>query len=143
MMLSTFLLSSFLMAAEPCGVRLQAFSIWEDLEGNRIVEKHSVFPLGNWSDASAFEGVIVSRSEGPKMSLVIELKNSPNGRAIKTATFPFQAWERDAKSLVARGFNARQFLGNAGNGVYTMTVLKENEIVCRETHGIVSEGAYQ
>ncbi|MBX3039235.1 MAG: hypothetical protein KF789_00840 [Bdellovibrionaceae bacterium] len=136
----SLLLSSFLMAASPCGNKLQAFVVYEDLEKGKIVERHSLFNLMEWSDSSAFDGVVAPASSGSDLKLTFEVRPSLRSKAGNSWDFSFVPWSRDSKYLVAQNFSPAPLIGESA-GIFTITLKNGKNIVCQETHGISSEGS--
>lgn len=135
----SLLLSSFLMAASPCGNKLQAFVVYEDLEKGKIVERHSLFKLMEWSDSSAFDGVAAPSALGPNLTLTFEVRPSLRAKSGRSWDFSFASWSRDSKYQIAQNFSPAPLIGESA-GVFTVTLKKGKEILCQETHGISSEG---
>lgn len=136
----SLLLSSLLMAATPCGNKLQAYVVYEDLEKGKIVERHSLFNLMEWSDSSAFDGVAVPSSLGPDLTLTFEVRPSLKSKNGRSWDFSFAPWSRDSKYLTARNFSPGPLIGES-RGVFTVTLKKGKTVICEETHGISAEGS--
>ncbi len=135
----TLFLSTVLLASSPCGNRLQAFNTYEDLEQGRIVEKYSLFSVTDWSDASAFEGIVIKSSEDPGLGMTFELRKGLNSKAVRSWDFKFSAWPKNSKFLYAKDFPPAELMDGA-QGVYSLALKKGKEVLCKETHAISFEG---
>lgn len=125
--LALFFAPALARSAEPCGGQLRAFNIYEVMEEGKIEKRHALFPAMDWSDASAFHGIV---SPKPGLTLEVELE----GRSRQYALSP---WGRDPEYFVAAGFEAKKFFSNAESGSFFILRLKEKErAVCEERHEI-------
>jgi hypothetical protein len=116
-----------------CAGQLRGFNAYELMENEGIVEKFSVFEITNWSDASAFQGVVAPA--GKNLSLEVELKGGE--KTYRQGTFSFAPWEKDDSLAVAEGFQAKKFFKRAEPGMAFKLRLKENgKPVCEETKEI-------
>jgi hypothetical protein len=112
-----------------CTGQLRGFNVYELMEEGGIVEKFSVFELTDWSDASAFQGVVAPA--GKNLSLEVELIGKD--KVYRQASFSFAPWEKDGSLAVADGFQAKKFFKNAESGMAFKLRLKENgKPVCEE-----------
>lgn len=117
-------------ATEPCGDRLLAFNTYEVMGEEKIETRFSVFPLPDWSDASAFKGVV---SKSADATLEVELEG-------KKKDFVFETWDKDPSLFAAAGFRANKFFKNSESGAFFTLRLKENgRIVCEERREIFGD----
>lgn len=134
------LLSSLVLANTPtCGDRLRAFSTYEDLEKGQIVDKHSIYPIGLWSDASAFEGILIQKADAEGVKMIFELRPHPGSKAVRGWEYSFTPWSRDANYLIAKGFSPLSLMQDA-QGVFSVALKKGSTVICKDTHGISAEG---
>lgn len=118
------LLSPAARAADSCGDHLRAFNLYEVMEDDAIVAKHALFPVPEeWSDASAFHGVV---SDASDVSLEVMVEG-------KKKTFAFGPWDQDHSLFVAEGFRAKKILKNSELGAFFTLRLKRNgKTVCEK-----------
>lgn len=117
------------LAAEPCGNRLQAFNTYEMLNDERKIEKRiSVYPLPEeWSDASAFKGLLI---KAEATALEVELQG-------KKKSFPLTLWQKDGNLLQAEGFQAKKIFNNLESGEHFILRLKAGKTtICEERREI-------
>lgn len=114
-------------AAPPCGEQLLAFNTYEVMVEGETQARFSLFPLPEWSDASAFKGVVTKTSG---LTLEVELEG-------KKKEFDFEVWEKDPAYFAATEFKAKKFFKNKEYGAHFTLRLKQNEkVVCEERREI-------
>lgn len=127
------------MAADSCGTRLQAFNIYEELVDGRIVEKHSIFPVEDWSESSAFEGLLIKDSEDKDVQLSVEVKKTATGKVLRSADFSFAVWPRNRTYRESKQFVPADFF-RVAPGVFTLKLIQKKKTLCEDSYRIQREG---
>lgn len=118
--------------ATPCGDRLMGFNVYEELGNGSIADRHSLFEIIDWSDASSFEGVVVKKTEGEKLSLQVEVRAKMQGKVLAKKTFRFLPWKRDP-NYQAADFEARSFFDKKERkGFFVLRLLKGDQVLCED-----------
>ncbi|MBX3033093.1 MAG: hypothetical protein KF865_04145 [Bdellovibrionaceae bacterium] len=143
MMISLLFALSF-AHADPlpsCGSRLMAFNVYEQVVNNRIVEKHSVFEVGDWSDSSAFDGVVMKNSEDAALVLEVETRRNASGKPLSSKQYEFSPWESDPAYRTARHFDPREAFRAISHkgGAFVFRLLKNKTSQCEDLYVIARE----
>jgi hypothetical protein len=119
-------------AAPSCGDRLIAYTVYEEFENGKIQQKHSFFPVGDWSDASAFDGLLLS---GPTTASLDVVLRQQAKRTVKR--YSFSAWELDPAYSQAEGFAPKNFFKDADSGdSFTFRLKEDGKTACEDTYEI-------
>ena len=114
-------------AAPSCGNQVWGFNVYERLQNGKIVEKHSIFEIDDWSDHSSFQGIL----NKSKKDSTLEIEVRKEGNSIKTQSWPFKAWDLNAEYKEAKGFNAIAFFkGLNVDSYFVMRVKQGNKVIC-------------
>lgn len=119
-------------AAPSCGERLLGYTVYEELHEGEILKKHSVFPVGDWSDASLFEGILV---QGPTTASLDVVLRRQTKRVVKR--YSFAEWALDPAYSHAAKFDPKNFFKDADSGDSFILRLKEDgKAICEDSYNI-------
>lgn len=127
------------LAAEPpaCGNRVQAFNIYEVRIKGKLVMRHSIFSPGDWSDASAFEGILIRASDKADSVVFETRRNEADTAPLESTQDSLKPWSRDKKYKTPRKIKPLSLV-NRGAGSLRIELRKGTKILCRWT-GRVNE----
>lgn len=130
--IAIILLAAFLSTdalAGSCGARISAFNTYEDYDDKMNKEEGvTLFEPVEFSPHSAFEGLVVDKSEKPGTKLEIEVKKA---KSKKTKSFSLVPWKIKAEYLVADGLDAPAFIGFEP-GTYVLRLTLNGRTLCED-----------
>jgi hypothetical protein len=122
-----------------CGDRVQGFNIYETRDkAQKIIEKHTVLELADWTKHSTFEGLLVKKDE-PADSLEIEFKPALASQPASNMVSDFSIWDLDKNYKWAKKINPLTFLDEK-SGHITIRLKLKNETLCTQELRATSDG---
>lgn len=120
-----------------CKGILHGLNQWELIEKGKMIEKHTLFDVFEWSASSSFEMLAVKG--GPAdTQLEIEFRDSAKGPSKQKTALPLSAWDRDKNLRVTLDLFAGDLFSKHPKGVFTLRLLSGGRTFCEDTHPIES-----
>jgi hypothetical protein len=135
--LGALLLISLPAMAKPaaCGKRVQAFNEYEELgTDKKIVEKVSIFPVGEWSPDSAFEGLLVSAEEDPATKVEFETFKGKQKKRVMKRALAAHEWKERKDFRVVEDFKRGKdiFGGKYEAGSFVVRLTLNGKVLCED-----------
>lgn len=114
-----------------CEYVLFGFNEYEVLKNKAIESRFSVFSLIDYSQHSAYRGLLVTE---PDLSIKLEVDFKNKKKPRQTHQFGVERWGKDDRYFVAVGFSQHQHLSlESGMSGITYTVLRSGVEVCKQS----------
>lgn len=129
------------MAATSCNSFIQAFNEYTQKVEGKIVQKHSIFEMTDWSRNSRFQGFVLTDKVPANAEVVLESKASAKAKAVKTVSKKTKPFVQDSKYRVVELDLEKQLASSpAGSGIYIVKVLADGKELCSEKRLIYDDG---
>lgn len=130
-----------LAIAATCGNYVQAYNEYTQKVDGKIVKKHSVFDMTDWSRNSRFQGFVLTEKAPANAQLVLETKVSAKAKSLVTIGKRTTPFAQDEKYRVV-DIDVEKKLGSApaGSGAFVVTVMADGKELCSEKKLIYNDG---
>lgn len=127
--------------ATVCSAYVQAYSEYTQKVEGKIVKKHSIFEMTDWTRNSRFQGLVLTEKAPANAELVLETRASSKSKTNITIAKETKPFEQDKKYRVV-DLNIEQKLGSApgGSGAFVVTVMADGKELCSEKKLIYNDG---
>lgn len=142
-----FLLTVFLFARIPqalatpdCTAFLKAANTYDELDSKtrKLVQKHSIFPLTDWSNHSSYEAILLVQTVSPKVQLIAEVLLPKNKKTAQRIVAAFIPWKIDPQYYRAN-FDPITWIGEpASSAVLTLRLEENQKLLCQQDYKITS-----
>lgn len=129
------------LAATSCNNFIQAFNEYTQKVEGKLVKKHSIFEMTDWSRNSRFQGFVLTDKVPANAEVVLESKASAKAKAVKTATTKTKPFVQDNKYRVV-DLDVEKQLTSAptASGSFIVRVLANGKELCAEKRLIYDDG---
>ncbi|MGZ3695626.1 MAG: hypothetical protein ACXWQO_16060 [Bdellovibrionota bacterium] len=134
LLLSTPVLAKGGVAA--CGKRVQAFNEYEELDKDKkIVEKVSLFDVGEWSPDSGFQGLAIKADEDANTKVQIEVSRGKKAKSKKKTDLSAKAWKDRQDYRQVEDFNGGKaiFGENYEAGTFVVRLTLNGKVLCQNS----------
>ena len=127
--------------AVTCDSYVQAYNEYTQKVEGKIVKKHSIFEMTDWSRNSRFQGLVLTEKTPSNAEVILETRASSKGKTNVTVAKNTKPFEQDKKYRVVE-LNIEQKLGSApgGSGAFVVTVMADGKELCSEKKLIYNDG---
>lgn len=139
--LSLVFLSQTSAAATSCNSFVQAFNEYTQKVEGKLVKKHSIFEMTDWSRNSRFQGFVLTEKAPANAEVVLESKASAKAKVVKTIAKKTKPFAQDPKYRVVE-MDLEKQLASAptGSGSFIVRVLADGKELCAEKRLIYDDG---
>lgn len=130
------------LAATSCNNLLQAFNEYTQKVEGKIVKKHSIFEVTDWSRNSRFQGFVLTDKAPANAEVVLESKaGGKSAKAVKTVAKKTAPFVQDNKYRVVE-LDVEKQLTSAPtiSGNFIVRVLADGKELCAEKRLIYDDG---
>ena len=130
------------LAATSCNNFLQAFNEYTQKVEGKLVKKHSIFEVTDWSRNSRFQGLVLTDKAPANAEVVLESKAAgKKAKALKTTAKKTTPFAQDNKYRVVE-LDVEKQLTSAptGSGNFIVRVLADGKELCAEKRLIYDDG---
>lgn len=139
--LSLVLQAQASLAATSCNSFIQAFNEYTQKVEGKLVKKHSIFEMTDWSRNSRFQGFVLTEKVPANAEVVLESKAGAKAKVIKTVAKKTKPFAQDNKYRVVE-LDVEKQLTSAptGSGNYIVRILADGKELCAEKRLIYDDG---
>lgn len=129
------------LAATSCNNFLQAFNEYTQKVEGKLVKKHSIFEMTDWSRNSRFQGLVLTDKAPANVEVVLESKAGGKAKAMRTVAKKTTPFVQDNKYRVVE-LDVEKQLTSAptGSGSFIVRVLADGKELCAEKRLIYDDG---
>lgn len=139
--LSLVFLAQASAAATSCNSFIQAFNEYTQKVEGKIVKKHSIFEMTDWSRNSRFQGFVLTEKAPANAEVVLESKAGGKAKAMKTVAKKTKPFVQDNKYRVVEMDLEKQLTSApTGSGSFIVRVLADGKELCAEKRLIYDDG---
>ena len=133
-MILSALLFPLIGLAAVCGDRIQGVNEYERMEKGKIVEGFSLFKITEWSKHTAFEVLLVKKTEKANLEIEIELIPKSGSKEKKMVkSWPTISWDKNPEYRSASGFSKTFFSESYFGGKYIIRLKDGAQVSCEDS----------
>jgi flagellar capping protein FliD len=130
-----------LAATNSCNEFIQAYNEYTQKVDGKIVKKHSIFEITDWSRNSRFQGLVLTSKAPANAEVVLLAKASAKAQPVAHKTAKTSPFTQDSKFRVV-DLNVDKILGSApqGEGSFVVKIVSAGKDLCSEKRSIYDDG---